>query len=152
MNKWNGRFLDLARLVASWSKDPSTQCGAVIVRPDKTIASVGFNGFPKGCSDDADLYKDRNEKYQRVIHSEPNAIVNANEKLAGYTLYVVPMPPCDRCAALIIQAGIKKIVCPEATPDKLERWEEAFNRAKTMYNEAGVELVELDRFSRERRY
>lgn len=143
MTDWDSYFLELSRLVSTKSKDPSTKCGCVIVRKDKSIASTGFNGFPKGCDDSPELYNNRSEKYQRIIHSEPNAIILAGEKLTGYTLYVWPMPPCDRCACLIIQAGIKRIVCPAPEEEKLERWKEAFDRAKIMYNEANVELVEV---------
>src|SRR4051812_43949974 len=100
--KWDRRFLQMARLVASWSKDPSTKCGAVIVRPDKTVASVGFNGFPKGTNDDDELYADRETKYSRVVHAEQNALIFAREPLDGYTMYTWPQgfgPTCDRCAA-----------------------------------------------------
>ena len=62
-NKWDQRFLDIAKLVSTWSKDPSTQTGAVIVRPDRSVVSLGFNGFPKAMLDKDEWYNDRNEKY-----------------------------------------------------------------------------------------
>ena len=80
-NKWDGRFVELASHIAKWSKDPSTKCGAVIVRSDKTIASVGYNGFPRGLDDSGKLYDNRSVKYDRVIHAEMNAILNASESL-----------------------------------------------------------------------
>ena len=140
---WDDRFMDMATMVASWSRDPSTKCGAVLVRPDKTIASVGFNGFPRGTSDADELYADRPTKYGRVIHSEVNAILHSRDPfpLDGYSLYVVPMPPCDRCATVIIQAGIKRLVCSPPEKPKMARWEEAFVRAEEMYEEAGVEVI-----------
>lgn len=141
--KWNHRFLRLAAHIAAWSKDPSTKCGAVIVRPDKTIASTGFNGFPKGCNDEKELYNDRELKYARVIHAEQNAILHSSEKLNGYTIYVYPASKsgsCDRCAAHIIQAGIKEIVFYSG--DFAEgRWREAEERAIQMYKEADVKMT-----------
>jgi dCMP deaminase len=144
--EWDLRFLGLASVVASWSKDPSTQCGAVIIRPDKTVASVGFNGFPKGCDDDPALYADRDLKYSRVVHAECNAILHAREPLQGYTIYTWPPgygPSCDRCAAHIIQAGITRVVHKQTPSDFASRWKEAAERGLQMYEEAGVEVVHL---------
>src|SRR4051794_38721558 len=127
MSKWDKRFIELAALVASWSKDPSTKCGAVIVRPDKTVVSVGFNGFPKGCLDDDELYADRETKYARVVLAEVNAILHAREQLHGYTIYTWPpgySGSCDRCATVIIQAGISRIVHIRKESDFADRWRE----------------------------
>jgi dCMP deaminase len=107
---WDIRFAQLAKLVSLWSKDPSTKVGSVIVRPDKTIASVGFNGFPKGVPDSAEWYANRDIKYKVVKHAEENAILFSHEVLEGYTLYVYPLPPCSSCAGDIIQRGIKRVV------------------------------------------
>lgn len=136
--KWDYRFLRLAKEIASWSKDPSTQCGAVVVRPDKTIASLGYNGFPKGMPDRPEDYADREVKYSRVIHAEMNALLNAKEQLLGYTLYVWPFFPCDRCAVHIIQSGIKRVVCPPLPPGK-EHWGESFKKSVIYFREAEVE-------------
>lgn len=145
MNKWDDRFLKMAELVASWSKDPSTKCGAVIVRPDKTIASTGFNGFPKGCDDSSEIYADRDLKLSRVVHAEQNALLHAREDLTGYTMYTWPPgfgPSCDRCTAHIIQAGIAKVVYkPDSSAEFASRWKEAVERGLQMYEEAGVEVV-----------
>lgn len=136
--KWDRRFLELCGVIGSWSKDPSTQQGSVIVRPDMTIASMGFNGFPKSVYDKPELYEERNTKLARVIHAEMNAILHAKEPLDGYAIYGSPMPPCDRCAAYIIQAGIATIVSyDEPVPD---RWAEAAKQAERMYYEAGTEI------------
>lgn len=108
--KWDERFLEMASLVASWSKDPSTKVGAVIVRPDSTVCSVGFNGFPRHVDDSPELYEDRSVKYKQVKHAEENAILFTNERLDGYTLYVSPLLPCSLCAGDIIQKGIKRVV------------------------------------------
>lgn len=142
-HKWDIRFLELAKLVASWSKDPSTQTGAVIVRPDKTVASLGYNGFARGCLDTKELYENREVKYSRIIHCEMNAIISANESLKGYTLYTTPFLTCDRCAVHVIQAGIKRVVAPVCPPHLLERWEPTFVKSRAFYKEAKIEVQEL---------
>lgn len=138
-DKWNRRFLELAQLVSSWSKDPSTKCGSVIVRPDKTVASVGYNGFPRGTKDDPELYNDRAVKYERVVHAECNAILNAKEPLDGCQIYIWPLPSCANCSAHIIQAGIKDVHFFDE-PEKYERWADSVEIGRTMYSEAGIGL------------
>lgn len=134
-HQWDLRFLALAEHIASWSKDPSTKCGAVIVRPDKTIASVGYNGFPRGVPDKPEFLNNREEKYKRVVHAEMNAILNAREPLQGYTLYTWPFGTCERCAVHVIQAGISSVI---TIGTDNERWEESINNAWQLYHEAGV--------------
>lgn len=143
-NKWDLRFLSLARQVASWSKDPSTKTGSVIVRPDRSVASVGFNGFPSAMKDHPGLYEDRDEKYSRIVHCEINALIFSREPVRGYTLYTHPFMSCDRCCVQMIQAGITRMVSPRATEDQLSRWAKAFERTRSYCRDAGVELVELD--------
>lgn len=144
MDKWDLRFLEDARHIARNSKDQSTKCGAVIVRPNRTIASQGYNGFPIGMPDRETDYLLRDEKYSRIIHAEMNAILFGRENLSGYTIYIYPFLPCDRCAVCIIQAGIKRVVAPKCPEDKMERWGEIFERSKTYFKECGVEFSELD--------
>lgn len=145
---WDERFLELAGLVASWSKDPSTKCGAVIVRPDKTVASVGYNGFPKGCDDDPLIYADRPLKYARVIHAEVNAVLHAREPLDGYSMYTYPAsgfgPTCDRCATVVIQSGITAITHEFVSQEFDARWGEGMQRGLDMYDEAGVIVRHLE--------
>lgn len=136
---WDQRFLELAHVVSTWSKDISTKVGAVIVRPDKTIASVGYNGFARGVRDDQALLENRVIKLLRTIHAEENAILHARERLDGYTLYVTPLHPCGTCAAKIIQVGITRIV---TVPALVNRWQESFNAAAEQFQEAGV-VVDL---------
>lgn len=138
--KWDQRFLSLAKEIAGWSKDPSTQTGAVIVRPDRTIASVGFNGFARGMNDDSELYADRDVKYERIIHCEMNAKVNSRECLQGYTLYTWPILSCPRCAVHMIQAGIKRCVAPVCPEHLKERWEKLLERAMSYFDEALIEV------------
>lgn len=133
--RWHAYFFDLCMASAAMSKDPSTKVGAVIVRPDRTVVSLGFNGFSRGCKDDERLYADRETKYSRILHAEVNAILTAKEPLTGCSLYVYPMPPCDRCAAIIVQAGIKHVYAPAP----IARWAEACAAGRELMLEAGVE-------------
>jgi len=142
IEKWDLRFLHLASEIASWSKDPSTQVGAVIVRRDKTIASVGYNGFPRGCEDRPEYYADRDIKYPRVVHAEVNAILSAKEPLNGYTLYVdfkSPglSPACANCAGIIIQSGINRVVGWQDSRET-ERWTKDLEIAAQMFREARI--------------
>jgi dCMP deaminase len=141
---WDHRGLQLAKVAAGWSKDPSTKCGAAILRPDKTLAGLGYNGFPSQIPDLPEHYADRTRKLSRVIHAEMNALRDARERVDGYTLCVWPMPPCDRCASHIIAWGIRKIVCPPCPPEQKERWARELEEAEQMYKEAGVNLVYLE--------
>jgi len=142
MDKWDDRFLSMAAEISTYSKDPSTKTGAVIVRPDKTVAAMGYNGFPAKLCDDEDLYADREVKYERIIHCEMNAVLNARERVEGYTLYTWPFLSCPRCAVHMITAGITKVVAPACPDDKLNRWGFALERTKDLFREAGVEIVE----------
>lgn len=145
--KWHNRFIEMAHLVSLWSKDPSTKCGAVVVRPDRSVASVGFNGFPRGVEDRTEHLEDREEKYGRVVHAEVNAILAAREPLHGYTMYTWPAgfgPSCDRCTGCIIQAGIIRVVHRlEFENDFPERWRIPAERGLDMYQQAGVEVITL---------
>jgi dCMP deaminase len=136
-SKWDKRFLDLAKHVSSWSKDPSTKVGAVIVNSDRQIVSLGYNGFARGVDDSEDRYSDRAMKYQMVVHAEANAILNANTSLKGTTCYVTH-PCCSNCAALLIQAGVKTVVVTEPTADFLSRFGESMKLTAMMFEEAGV--------------
>ena len=140
-SKWIARFGDLAKEVASWSKDPSSQVGAVIVRPDRSVASVGFNGFPRGIEDSSFLIENRDAKLLRTFHAELNAILAAKEPLTGYSLFVWPFQPCAQCAAAIIQSGIKEVYCPYNDHLAQERWSESFKAALQMFDEAGVTII-----------
>ncbi len=140
---WHARFLSLAELVASWSKDPSTKCGAVIVRDGKFIVSVGFNGFAAGCLDDKSIYADRPRKYARVIHAEKNAIFSAKQDLTGCTIYVHPFTPCSQCAAAIIQVGIAVVITKAPTKELLDRWGDSIAESMAMFREAKICYQEL---------
>ena len=145
--KWIERFINLAALVATWSKDPSVQVGAVIIRPDRTVASLGFNGLPRGVEDDTERLGDRDTKLRYTVHAELNAILAAREPLHGYSIVVYPLQPCAACAAAIIQAGISEVICPRmgdssTRPSNVStaptRWGASFEAARTMFHEAGI--------------
>lgn len=142
--KWDKRFLELCTFVSQWSKDPSTKTGAVIVRPDRTVASVGYNGFPSRMRDDEELWNDRPTKYSRVVHCEMNALLHAHESVEGYTLYTTGMS-CDRCLVHQIEAGIERFVWWEDTEDMKSRWADAFERSWAFMTEAGVMATEVQR-------
>ena len=139
MSNWDSRFLELAKLVSTWSKDPSTQVGAVITR-GKFVVSLGFNGHPKGVADTPERLEIRENKYRTIIHAEINAILTAKQDLEGCTIYLWPFMPCSQCGAAIVQAGIKRVVAPQADND---RWAESFKFTQEIFSEAGVELVEI---------
>ena len=140
MTDWHNRFLDLADHIGGWSKDPSTKVGAVIVRPDRTIVSVGYNGFPRNVRDEPHRYEKREIKYQMVVHAEMNAILTAGQSLQHCTLYVSPLQPCPQCAAAIIQSGMWRVVTRESNR---EDWKERFEVTCQMFKEARVKLEVL---------
>jgi dCMP deaminase len=135
-SKWDRRFVELGHHVSQWSKDPSTKCGTVIVRPDRTIASIGYNGFARGIADTDERYANREEKYRLVVHAEMNAILHASESLKEYILYMWPLLPCTDCSAHIIQTGIRRVVAPLCDARLFERW--GLQHSLDMFSEAGV--------------
>ena len=145
--KWKRRFISLAKHVSEWSQDPSTQVGAVIVRPNKSVASVGFNGFPQGVEDTKERYLDRDMKLKLTVHAEQNAIIFTNESLVGYTIFTYPLFPCSICAGFIIQSGITHVVAPDSTYGKYieskDRWKDSNELAKSMFKERGVTYEEI---------
>lgn len=142
MNKWDKRNLELAKTVANYSKDPSTKVGCVIIRSDNTIASTGFNGFPRQMEDRPEWYTDKTEKYSRVIHAELNAILNAHGPVDEYIAFIYPCPPCDRCAVTLIQAGITKVIYQKPSEEMAARWD--FTRPLTYLKDCGVIVEELN--------
>src|SRR5687768_18390563 len=139
MADWDRRFLELARHIAQWSKDPSTKVGCVVVGPDREIRSTGFNGFPRGIQDSMERLHDRERKYPLVCHAEEYAIMHAARigvALKGCVAYVT-WPPCTRCARSLIQAGIREIVYP-ADLVIPERWVDDFRISTDMLSEAGL--------------
>ncbi|MBR5508546.1 MAG: dCMP deaminase family protein [Lachnospiraceae bacterium] len=146
---WDEYFMGIAYLSAMRSKDPNTQVGACIVSRENKILSMGYNGFPKGCSDDefpwnrdGDVY---DSKYAYVTHSELNAILNyRGGSLEGTKLYVT-LFPCNECAKAIIQAGITEVVFAE---DKY-RETQANMVSRRMLKTAGVQMTPYKKSGRE---
>lgn len=141
MADWNKRFISVAQLVASWSKDKNRKVGAVIVDSGNRIISTGYNGFPSGINDDIDSRHERPAKYLFTEHAERNAIYSAANhgiKTGGCTI-ILEWFPCADCARGIIQSGIKKVICgvPDFTDD---RWGESFKASSEMFEEAGIEM------------
>ena len=137
-NKWDIRFMQLAKHIASWSKDPSTKVGAVIVDHRHRIVSVGFNGYPQNIPDD-DL-DDRERKYAKIIHAEMNALLFAQREIEMATIYVWPMAPCSQCASAIIQSGIECVITQKATSEQYERWGDKIKLTEEMFESANVTL------------
>ncbi len=136
-------FLDLAKHIASNSKDPSTKTGAVITDVRGRFVSAGYNGFPQKMADNPELYANRDEKYSRIVHCEMNALIFAQRDLNDCTLYTWPFMSCDRCVVHMIQAGITTFVAPVAPPETLERWGTAFDRVRKYISECGLALREV---------
>lgn len=139
MEKWDKRFLELARLVSTWSKDPSTKVGAVITDSNKKIISVGYNGLPPYVDDSPEILNNREEKYKFIIHAEVNAVLTAAKDLTGYTIYTYPFLTCTQCAAMVIQAGIMRVVSYKCLDD---RWIPRIEDSKKLLEKASVEVVE----------
>lgn len=136
------KLLPIALATAELSKDPRTKVGALIIGAGNEIRSSGWNGFPRGVADDTERWNDRPTKYKFVVHAEANAIANAaraGTRTEGCSLLVTALHPCNTCAQLIIQAGIKTVYAP--LPDMDGRWADSFEAAATMFNEAGVEVI-----------
>jgi dCMP deaminase len=136
--KWERRFMALAAHVATWSKDPSTKVGAVIVDEERRVVGMGYNGFPRGVTDKPTRYDDKPTKYKMIVHSEANAILNANTNIEGCILYGTKFP-CSECAKLIIQSGIRQVWSP--APKSGEVWTEDSDFSKQMFREAGVDVI-----------
>jgi len=139
MNKWDKRFMDMAKMAATWSKDKGTGVGAVIVDDEKKIVSVGYNGFPRGINDDVECRHDSPEKHHWTIHAERSAILEADIPLKGMTLYCTFFT-CSICAQEIVQKGLRRVVAPEPDWDH-PRYGESQRIAMEMYKEKGIEVT-----------
>jgi dCMP deaminase len=143
-DKWDMYFLKLATLSSTMSKDPSTKVGASIRGPDKSVISVGFNGFPTEMYDDPLILNNRVEKYKYVIHAEDNAIRFALNNRIGLlkdcTIYTT-FPPCINCYKIIRSAGIKQIVTYEPTDEQKNRWSEEWNTVKEMCSKDKISIT-----------
>lgn len=140
---WDEYFMGIAMLSAKRSKDPSTQVGACIVDKDNKVVGIGYNGFPIGCSDDNLPWERKannanHTKYPYVVHAEANAILNSTKDLHGARIYV-DLFPCNECAKLIIQSGIKEVVF---LSDKYKDTD-SVRASRKMFNLSGVKERQL---------
>ena len=138
---WDEYFMGVALLSAQRSKDPNTQVGACIVNPQNRIVGVGYNGFPRGCSDDEFPWgRDGaalDTKYVFVAHAELNAVLNSTEKLVDCRIFVA-LFPCNECAKVIIQSGINEVVYLSdkyAETDGVKASKKMFDAAKVKYTQ-----------------
>ena len=147
LNKWYKRYLKLAAEVATWSKDPNTKVGAVVVGSKGQILSQGYNGFPRGIVDSPKRLNDRDLKLSLVVHAEMNAIYNATYSgvsLDGATIFIHGLPACSECAKGIIQVGIKKVVVSKQCIEQRPHWNDSWKKSVAMFAEAGISVFTVD--------
>lgn len=142
MNKWTGRMMNVAREIASWSKDPEHKVGAVIMDQYHYIVSSGFNGFPAGVEDKYDNLPNISRIKSKIsIHAEANALLRAGERARGCTLFVTPFGPCISCASLIVQAGIANVIYERLY--ELNSWSDEQAEAICMLYRANIKVIRL---------
>ena len=134
--KWDSRFLEVAKLISTWSKDPSTKVGAVIVSPNRKILSTGYNGLPRGITDSKERLTNREIKLSMVVHAEMNAIHQAERDLNGTWIYVSHFFVCSECAKHIVQSGISRVIMPPGKVPK--KWQASVEVADKLFEEAQV--------------
>jgi dCMP deaminase len=143
LQKWDTRFLEVAKLAARWSKDPNAQVGAVIVDAQGQIAGVGYNGFPKLVEDSAERYGDIDTKLEMVVHAEENAVLGAGVRARGGSVYVYGKPICARCAGTIIQSGVTRVVAQKPKKGTDSKWDKSGQIAQEMLAEAKIKFVSI---------
>lgn len=140
--RWQNFYMELAKQVATGSKDGSNKIGAVLVRPDKTAASLGFNGFPARIPDDDEILNSahlRHKKYPLIVHAEENCLNHSRDgNTEGYHMFVTAHP-CDGCAKRIASTGIEHIYFT-TNEDYETRWAEMIEVAADTLNRAGIKL------------
>lgn len=142
--KWDSRYLQLAKLMSEWSKDPRAKVGAAIVNPRLgRLIAIGFNGFPSNVEDDVERLENSETKLSMTIHAEQNALLFAGRDARECDAYVVGKPVCSMCATLLIQAGVKRVVAAKPKEGTTSKWDKVGLRALEMLHEAGVEFHEL---------
>ena len=141
-SKWDKRYMELAKQVGTWSKDPSKQIGAVAIGSKGQVLAQGYNGFPRGIDDNESRLNTKETKYKYVVHAEMNLIYNATFNgisLNGSTVYVYGLPVCSECAKGLIQVGVKQIVMSkDSLENSDEKWLESFELTIALLNEAGI--------------
>lgn len=144
MNTWHKRFFELAQHVSTWSKDPRTKVGAVVVNEYKQVIGLGFNGFPRGVLDLDQRYADRHTKLLFVAHAEQNALDNCFTDPRGAVLYAT-LFPCFHCMKSIIQRGISTVIAPQ--PDASRTGPPLhFEASLAMLQESGIIYIPTETF------
>ncbi len=145
-NKWDRRYFWLARRVSKWSKDPKAKVGAVLLNRWGWPIALGYNGFPAGIEDDVDKLADSKLKNDMVVHAEQNVLLVSGASARGGTMYVYGKPVCPRCAVLIIQGGLERVVGiqpdPESNPGSDTH--KSGQLSLKMFKEAKVAFTPLD--------
>lgn len=142
---WDVRFLNIARLVSTWSKDPLTKVGAIAVSPDRRILAQGYNGFPSGSKDLPEDYAVRERKYENIIHAESNVIYNACNAKTGLTcatVFVFGMYPCSECIKALAQVGIARVVFQLGNSQSKDKWKEEFKISRRIMMELGIGMTQ----------
>lgn len=134
-------FLDLAKTVASASKDPSTKVGAVVVDSSNKIVSTGYNGFVMGCNESLMTF-DRPMKYRLIIHAEANALLFAKQDLKNCKIYITDAP-CDDCLKLILQSGIREVYYTNLGPMAVRGTEDQKKAVELLIQATGAVLTQV---------
>ena len=140
-NNWDKKYIDLAKHIATWSKDPSTKIGAVAIGEKGQVLAQGYNGFPRGIDDSYDRLFTRETKYKYVVHAEMNCIYNATYNgvsLQGATIYISGLPVCSECAKGLIQVGIQRVVYHTGLDIIPKKWIESNKQTIELFSEADI--------------
>jgi len=150
LNEWDQRWITMAYTVSTWSKDPSTQVGAVIVDKQNHLISQGWNGFPRKFKDSKERLEDKETKYAYTVHAELNAVYNAGYlgvTLRGTTLYVYGLPMCCNCAKGVVQTGVDTVVMCLPEGEVQDKWKDEFEKTKVLLDEVGIRWCIVKGFS-----
>lgn len=146
IDKWDRRYFGLAKRISVWSKDPKAKVGAVLLDRYGWPIALGYNGFPAGVEDDIAKLDDGDLKNKMVVHAEQNALLCAGSRARGGTIYVFGKPVCPRCAVLLIQSGINRVVGIQ--PDPIKNPDSDTHNdgviSLTMFSEADIKFYPLD--------
>lgn len=141
-DKWDLKFIELARHISGWSKDKNTKVGAILVNDSNRIISTGYNGFVIGCDDSIESRYEKNYKLFYTEHAERNCIYAAAEmgnSTRNSTMYII-LYPCADCSRAIIQAGVKRVVCENKPDFNNERWGKSWKISEELFNECNVQV------------
>jgi len=143
--EWNAKYLALAKTFANWSKDPSTQVGAVAIGSCGQVLSQGYNGFPKGFDDSKSIYNNPELKNKYIIHAEMNCIYHATLNgisLQGATLFVYGLDICHECAKGVIQVGIEEVIT-YSTKALKDKWVSSFKTSKELLQKSNINHINI---------